>query len=85
LGSRLRLLRVWVFRDLGCGAIAPKMKDFCERLSVEEFWGRVRSLARFRGRLGVGLRSQSSNRAAKDSQMPPQVLSLSHDIKMFSK
>jgi hypothetical protein len=52
LDSRLRQLRVWVFSSLGYGAIARKIKGFCERLSAGRFWGRVRSGSRSGGRSG---------------------------------
>ena len=87
LGSRLRQLSVWVFRELGCGAITREVNFLGERLGTERCWGKIRLVTKFfwGGRSGVGLRSRSSNRAVMDSQMPPLVLSLSNDMKMFRK
>jgi hypothetical protein len=37
LGSRLRQLRVWVFRDFGYGAIAFIFREFNEAIAQSNF------------------------------------------------
>lgn len=47
LGSRLRQLSVWVFRELGCGAITREVNFLGERLGTERFWGKIILVTKF--------------------------------------